>query len=196
MPKPLTTFRQVHSHLCANAARLHKAISALPDRYHHPERLALSNQLVGVRTVLAAVHGGGADPTIPSSDGGTSALIEWWQYTRPTDWLGEEARRRHGEQLYYVMHRLVLHSKTGTVADLATYIGMPRNTVYFVLANPARTRWPTLKPLVVALGGNCRELEAMWEAAFREAAGRRPSTADGGAWSSRMPASRPDQDQG
>lgn len=194
MHSRITTISQLVDHLCAESARLHKAISAMPSRYADIERLALTNQLVGVRTILADIHGAPADPTVPSSDPGEPVLRGWWEQHQPGDWEGEQATcRRHGEQLYYVTHRLLRHSRCVTTQQLAQHAGMPQSSAYLAMADPARCHWSTLAPLVTALGGDEGELWAMWKIAYRENRGTKPKAKPGAIDS---PAAEPDQDQG
>lgn len=167
MPTPPDTIQQLNDRLCAEAARLHKAISAEPDRYNNPYRQALTHQLVGIRTALCFLHDAERDLTVDGANPAGAAIVEWWTRSHPAEWTGDALRTRHAEQFYIVLHELLMASKYASPADLAQRNGLPRSTTHFAFSNPARSRWCTLEPIVKALDAHRDELWSLWEKAYQ-----------------------------
>lgn len=170
MLEPAANVRDVSDRLCAEAARLHKAISAMAPNY--ASRLSLAHELAGVRTALYLVHGGAdPDPTIPSSHPAGAIITDWWRRNQPDDWAGDDAvRTRHAEQLFLAMHELLVASGHDSPADLARAARIHHSTVCFVFGNPARSYWRTLEGPVNALGGHRDELWRLWKQAHKRPA--------------------------
>lgn len=184
---PPATIRQISDRLCADAAHLHKAITALPDNYTNPVRLGLTNRLVGIRHALCVIHGGQPNPAIPSTNPANQVITEWWRHHHPADWQNTAARRRHAEQLYIVLHQLLLDSEHTSVTSLRRRIDMPESTAYFVFGNPARTRWRTLEPILKALGAHRDELWTLWKQAHARPAKTTPPPRKGNGLTPRKP---------
>ena len=49
---------------------------------------------------------------------------------------------------------------------LAHKLGVNQSTLYFILANPGRSRWRTVEPVVLGLGGHRDEMWTMWQRAY------------------------------
>jgi hypothetical protein len=167
MPPRPRSIRQISDHLCAEAAGLHKAISALPDNYSDSTRLALTNHLLGTRSALCHIHGGEPDPGTPSTNPAGAVITEWWQHTHPEDWVDDARRTRHTEQIYITLHQLLITSEHPTVPQFADAIGIPRATAYWVLANPGRTNWTNLEKVVKGLGAHRDEMWGLWNQAYK-----------------------------